>query len=335
VRRISASRVGTVQRILVEGPSRKRHARRQRRAGTDGPHRVQPHRQFRRRPARQPLVGQMLDVRITEALPHSLRGTPVLRLRFATLSAAPAQTRPPQRERAGQHHAGVVAILPSRPSSTRPGQRGRPHRPARWPARPASAQPASSRRHSSLARPSCQRPSASAGVKRLAGAKVRPAVPCGGLRSKMRAGLTSINRTSAQLEDRPAAKITILHVSVFALGLNHTTAPLDLRGRFAFSPEQMAPALRGLRERLQRSVPEAALVSTCNRTELYVAAGPRQGAGTGDAPWTGWPNRAASAASQLRSHSYVMEDRPPPAMPSAWPPGWTRWCWASRRSWAR
>ena len=61
-------------------------------------------------------------------------------------------------------------------------------------------------------------------------------------------------------------------MSVFALGLNHNTAPLDLRGRLAFAPEQMAPALLGLRERLQRSLPEAALVSTCNRTELYVAA---------------------------------------------------------------
>ena len=61
-------------------------------------------------------------------------------------------------------------------------------------------------------------------------------------------------------------------VSVFALGLNHTTAPLDLRGRLAFAPEQLAPALQGLRQRLLRSLPEVALVSTCNRTELYVAA---------------------------------------------------------------
>ena len=36
-------------------------------------------------------------------------------------------------------------------------------------------------------------------------------------------------------------------MSVFALGLNHTTAPLDLRGRLSFAPEQMAPALHGLR----------------------------------------------------------------------------------------
>ena len=65
-------------------------------------------------------------------------------------------------------------------------------------------------------------------------------------------------------------------MSVFTLGLNHTTAPVDLRGRFAFSPEQLSPALRGFRERLARALPEAALLSTCNRTELYVAADPAQ-----------------------------------------------------------
>ena len=46
-------------------------------------------------------------------------------------------------------------------------------------------------------------------------------------------------------------------MSVFTLGLNHTTAPVDMRGRFAFSPEQLSPALRGFRERLLRAVPEA------------------------------------------------------------------------------
>ena len=51
-------------------------------------------------------------------------------------------------------------------------------------------------------------------------------------------------------------------MSVVALGLNHTTAPLDLRGRFAFAPDQLPLALRGFRERLQRVAPEAALVST-------------------------------------------------------------------------
>jgi len=59
-------------------------------------------------------------------------------------------------------------------------------------------------------------------------------------------------------------------MSVWALGLNHNTAPLDLRGRFAFSMDQMEPTLNGLRQSLARQ-PEAAILSTCNRTEIYCA----------------------------------------------------------------
>ena len=36
-------------------------------------------------------------------------------------------------------------------------------------------------------------------------------------------------------------------MAVWALGLNHNTAPLDLRGKFAFALEQMAPTLSALR----------------------------------------------------------------------------------------
>ncbi len=98
-------------------------------------------------------------------------------------------------------------------------------------------------------------------------------------------------------------------MSVFALGLNHTTAPLDLRGRLAFSPEQMGPALHGLRDRLQRMVPEAALVSTCNRTELYVAA-PAEAGETLVRPAVDWlAEQGGITGGQLLSHSYVMEDR--------------------------
>lgn len=70
-------------------------------------------------------------------------------------------------------------------------------------------------------------------------------------------------------------------MSILALGLNHTTAAVDLRGRFAFAVDQLGPALQGLHARwggsgssLARPVPppEAALLSTCNRTELYCAA---------------------------------------------------------------
>jgi tRNA-2-methylthio-N6-dimethylallyladenosine synthase len=71
VRRISASRVGTVQRILVEGPSRRDP--RELMGRTECNRIVN----FSGGPQAARRVGQMLDVEITEALPHSLRGVPV------------------------------------------------------------------------------------------------------------------------------------------------------------------------------------------------------------------------------------------------------------------
>jgi tRNA-2-methylthio-N6-dimethylallyladenosine synthase len=76
VRRISASRVGTVQRILVEGPSRK--------DASELMGRTECNRIVNfAGPAR--LVGQMVDVTITQALPHSLRGE--VRLAESVLAA--------------------------------------------------------------------------------------------------------------------------------------------------------------------------------------------------------------------------------------------------------
>jgi tRNA-2-methylthio-N6-dimethylallyladenosine synthase len=70
VRRIGESRVGTVQRILVEGPSRKDPAELM---GRTECNRVVNF----RGPAR--LVGQMVEATITSALPHSLRGEVAVR----------------------------------------------------------------------------------------------------------------------------------------------------------------------------------------------------------------------------------------------------------------
>src|SRR5947209_11827903 len=71
-----------------------------------------------------------------------------------------------------------------------------------------------------------------------------------------------------------SANFIIRRMAVWALGINHTTAPLDLRGRFAFALDQIAPTLHALRgsvgEHLGRA-PEAAILSTCNRTEIYCA----------------------------------------------------------------
>jgi glutamyl-tRNA reductase len=52
-----------------------------------------------------------------------------------------------------------------------------------------------------------------------------------------------------------------------ALGINHTTAVLDLRERVAFAPEQLVEALQGACA--QASLAELVILSTCNRTELF------------------------------------------------------------------
>ena len=59
-------------------------------------------------------------------------------------------------------------------------------------------------------------------------------------------------------------------MELFAVGLNYQSAPLALRERLAFPAEQLQEALRALAQRVQ--APEAAILSTCNRTEVYCAA---------------------------------------------------------------
>ncbi|MGU3625458.1 glutamyl-tRNA reductase [Comamonas testosteroni] len=98
-------------------------------------------------------------------------------------------------------------------------------------------------------------------------------------------------------------------MAVWALGINHHTAPLDMRGRFAFALDQIAPTLQGLRASLSHagrahSGVETAILSTCNRTEIYCAA---------DAPamdhtmhWLA--NSGGVAPELLRQHSYLLQD---------------------------
>lgn len=56
-------------------------------------------------------------------------------------------------------------------------------------------------------------------------------------------------------------------MALLAIGINHKTAPIEIRERVAFAPDRMAEALHGLVKRAH--VAEAAILSTCNRTELY------------------------------------------------------------------
>ncbi len=70
-------------------------------------------------------------------------------------------------------------------------------------------------------------------------------------------------------------------MALIALGLNHQTAPLSLRERVAFPSDATTPALAGLLA--EPGVSEAAILSTCNRTELYCTVEP--GAEAAPAAW--------------------------------------------------
>lgn len=101
-------------------------------------------------------------------------------------------------------------------------------------------------------------------------------------------------------------------MAVWALGINHKTAPLDLRGRFAFALDRIAPTLQGLRQALTQNTPlvlhnasvETAIISTCNRTEIYCA-----GAQAALEPTLGWLAQSGGVnPALLRSHTYTLED---------------------------
>ena len=56
-------------------------------------------------------------------------------------------------------------------------------------------------------------------------------------------------------------------MSLILIGVNHRTAPIEIREKLAFSSAEHVPMLRAIRD---ATATEAALISTCNRTEVYV-----------------------------------------------------------------
>ncbi|WNC69852.1 glutamyl-tRNA reductase [Thalassotalea nanhaiensis] len=56
-------------------------------------------------------------------------------------------------------------------------------------------------------------------------------------------------------------------MSIFAVGINHKTAPVSVREKVAFTPDNLNHALQQMIDEL--ACKEAAILSTCNRTELY------------------------------------------------------------------
>ena len=92
-------------------------------------------------------------------------------------------------------------------------------------------------------------------------------------------------------------------MTVWALGINHETAPLDVRGRFAVATDQLAPTVLKLRDALTGK-PEATLLSTCNRTEIYGTGGIK--ALDHSLDWLA--NTGGVSPQTLRSHSYTLQN---------------------------
>jgi glutamyl-tRNA reductase len=57
-------------------------------------------------------------------------------------------------------------------------------------------------------------------------------------------------------------------MSIVAVGINHKTAPVSVRERISFNPDKLSVALQELMQSVHCK--EAAILSTCNRTELYL-----------------------------------------------------------------
>ena len=118
-------------------------------------------------------------------------------------------------------------------------------------------------------------------------------------------------------------------MNIVLLGLNHKTAPIELRERLAIGPQQLEEATRSLMQ--APGVLEGMILSTCNRVELLTSLN------AGRAPPDGL-RRAAISASTLscwRRTFMSTGRRTPFAICSASPAVSTPWSLASRRSWAR
>ena len=100
-------------------------------------------------------------------------------------------------------------------------------------------------------------------------------------------------------------------MKLLTLGINHHTAPVAIREKVAFDPEFLQEALHDLRQHLvganQAGLPEATILSTCNRTELYCAANDANAASLLHEATFDWLAKTQKLApSSLQPHIYSL-----------------------------
>ena len=92
---------------------------------------------------------------------------------------------------------------------------------------------------------------------------------------------------------------------VVVVGVNHRTAPVELRERLAMPPDRLQERLSSLRT--ERGLDEAVILSTCNRVEIYALA-PRE---TGPADIVSWlAGTHGLGTRELEQHSLALRGEP-------------------------
>ena len=113
---------------------------------------------------------------------------------------------------------------------------------------------------------------------------------------------------------------------LFAFGINHHTAPLAVREQLVFQPTDIGRALHTLLR--VPDVSEAAILSTCNRTEVYCSLA----TGATVAPLSDWLARHHGLTSEyLNATCTSIRNKPPFGICFALPAGLIPWSWASHK----
>lgn len=98
-------------------------------------------------------------------------------------------------------------------------------------------------------------------------------------------------------------------MALLTLGLNHNTAPVALREKLAFpTKEAIGTALSDLRGHLKSLAPEAAILSTCNRTEIYCKTDAPDEAGQALTEWIG-RHKGVDGEGNLAEHLYLLPNQ--------------------------
>jgi glutamyl-tRNA reductase len=90
-------------------------------------------------------------------------------------------------------------------------------------------------------------------------------------------------------------------MALIVAGISHHTAPIELRERAVFRPQDVGDALAAIIA--EGSCAEGAIISTCNRTELYIVEG------KGDSVPTIWQDLSNRLGTDASRYGYVRRDR--------------------------